>query len=436
MINLNELRDYRSLGDTDELERRAKQAAMDKRKQLEQEPTTMDWFTSAEPYGRALKSLGQSRYSDDSIGRNTFDAIGDFMTGQGAADRRLEEIQERQRIESLPTAERNAAIMDKSITQATDTIGVGMLAGPRAIGADLGKLAEAKSLATAKTRSGVDIGAGRDLTRVKTGWHEQAPGDWVYEIPDTGFKPKGGAVNPLASTMGEAYEHPEAYKAYPELANMPFKMDVLPGNTLGEYNPKAAGDRHGVKVSMETSPETMDTTVLHEAFGHGVQDIENRVGGTNLGSADAYKQIKISGLEDDIAMTTKDKHYKQILKENLTKELGDRDYSRMSMMDKSKLRTAATEKTQEQFGIDRMRKTKQEMEDTSSHAIYESDWGETESRTIENRLKAIKALREQGLTDAQIDQKVLNSPFKYDIDPDKLIDVGGTVEEYKRRSGI
>ncbi|RLB96046.1 MAG: hypothetical protein DRH90_24970, partial [Deltaproteobacteria bacterium] len=83
MINLNELRDYRSLGDTDELERRAKQAAMDKRKQLEQEPTTMDWFTSAEPYGRALKSLGQSRYSDDSIGRNTFDAIGDFMTGQG-----------------------------------------------------------------------------------------------------------------------------------------------------------------------------------------------------------------------------------------------------------------------------------------------------------------------------------------------------------------
>ena len=187
---------------------------------------------------------------------------------------------------------------------------------------------------------------------------------------------------------------------------------------------------------METSPETMDTTVLHEAFGHGVQDIENRVGGTNLGGADAYKQIKISGLEDDIAMTTKDKHYKQILKENLTKELGDRDYSRMSMMDKSKLRTAATEKTQEQFGIDRMRKTKQEMEDMSSHAIYESDWGETESRTIENRLKAIKALREQGLTDAQIDQKVLNSPFKYDIDTDKLIDVGGTIKEYKRRSGI
>lgn len=92
---------------------------------------------------------------------------------------------------------------------------LGMFAGLKSSTADLGAHEAAQAMETA--------GKSPEEILKATGWFKGSDGGWRYEISDAGAKLKAPIGDiPEGSkehTLGNMYEHPELFKAYPELAN-------------------------------------------------------------------------------------------------------------------------------------------------------------------------------------------------------------------------
>ena len=168
---------------------------------------------------------------------------------------------------------------------------VGMLAGPLSKTANLAALKEAQSLLGNGERMG-------DIWK-KTGWFQGPEGGWRYEIPDKAASlieniPKSSYdANRLSfpmmeglykqpgipnRTLGLTLDHPELYKAYPELQSIPVQGTGLNVGLLGSY------DEEAKKMFLAGGfPENVRSTALHEAQ-HAIQGIENtpRGGNTNM----------------------------------------------------------------------------------------------------------------------------------------------------------
>lgn len=75
--------------------------------------------------------------------------------------------------------------------------------------------------------------------------------------------------NPNARTIGEAIDHPELFKAYPELANRPFGIEDLGPTVRGSLDPYT--DK--ITLSSKLAPADQRSTMVHE-LNHAAQEIE------------------------------------------------------------------------------------------------------------------------------------------------------------------
>lgn len=152
------------------------------------------------------------------------------------------------------------------------------MAGPRSQTAALDTLADAQRR--------FDAGEDADAIYQDTGWVRGQDGRWRYEIPDD--------INAIdfgdrsASTLGQVYDNPRLYAAYPELRDMPvYFADTAYG---GGYNPQA------ITLNAAYSDQQAKKALIHEVQ-HAIQDIEGfAVGGApdTVQQQIAYEMGKMS----------------------------------------------------------------------------------------------------------------------------------------------
>jgi len=170
----------------------------------------------------------------------------------------------------------------------------GIMAGPKALTADLAALARAREMQTA--------GRAMEDIRADTGWFEgpKLPGKngWRFEIPDQEavYRPGGvvaelkrqGIPDPWQSQTGFAapvrdfMSHRELFDAYPELGNKILYIDptLKEQGYLGTYGTRWGPDTLSLNTEIAPRPEGGKSVLLHELM-HGVQRIEDFPRGGN-----------------------------------------------------------------------------------------------------------------------------------------------------------
>lgn len=152
------------------------------------------------------------------------------------------------------------------------------MAGPRSQTAALDTLADAQRR--------FDAGEDADAIYQDTGWVRGQDGRWRYEIPDDINAIDFGGHS--ASTLGQVYDNPRLYAAYPELRDMPVSFaDTSYG---GGYNPQA------ITLNAAYTDQQAKEALIHEVQ-HAIQDIEGfAVGGApdTVQQQIAYEMGKMS----------------------------------------------------------------------------------------------------------------------------------------------
>jgi hypothetical protein len=136
--------------------------------------------------------------------------------------------------------------------------------------------------------------------------------EWGKQIPDTGAVLNKEAFDKLqvmkATPLSAVLDHPELYKAYPDLKNLSVEQlgVIFRGpNTMGLYDPtKDLIELNKHYVSGDKGYKDALSTLLHEVQ-HSIQKRENWPGGTNPGqfapSSTKRIQSSLNKLEDDLA---------------------------------------------------------------------------------------------------------------------------------------
>jgi len=135
---------------------------------------------------------------------------------------------------------------------------LGMFGGPNAKTADLRKLKMAEEWEAR--------GINPETIRSGTSWFKGADGQWRFEIPDNNSRMIGDPTK--RDWTANQFEHPELYKAYPELR----KGSVGPlDQNLVDQGFHAINHGNGSISLGTTKPQR--STMLHE-LQHGIQNIE------------------------------------------------------------------------------------------------------------------------------------------------------------------
>ena len=159
-------------------------------------------------------------------------------------------------------------------------------AGERAMTANVEKLKKAKAM-VAKAEAAEEKPDMKDVYQ-KTGWHLGADGKWRFEIPDNldeidaaKFPEEGYAI-----PLGEIYNNPKLYEAYPWLADVMVQSEPMEEQTLGvaagegyiAINSNMLGDGikqeitiNGIKYKRVVSK---DGTKAGKFFSHGDEFVE------------------------------------------------------------------------------------------------------------------------------------------------------------------
>lgn len=170
-------------------------------------------------------------------------------------------------------------------------------AGERAMTANIEKLKEAKAM-VAKAEAAEEKPDMKDVYQ-KTGWHLGADGKWRFEIPDNldeidaaKFPEEGYAI-----PLGEIYNNPKLYEAYPWLADVMVQSEPMEEQTLGvaagegyiAINSNMLGDGikqeitiNGIKYKRVVSK---DGTKAGKFFSHGDEFVEYALNHGIKGSA-------------------------------------------------------------------------------------------------------------------------------------------------------
>lgn len=182
-------------------------------------------------------------------------------------------------------------------------------AGERARTADRSSLERAQQMESmgrdaVPDRNGNQPGSPED-THMATGWHRGVDGKWRFEIDDSQAKVNtrrliAGRTAPL----GDVLDHPQLMDAYPELANVPVRVDpTMTG--YGAYSPAdnsitiRAPDRYEAEhdaakswteASTGTGDRTLKSVLLHE-IQHAIQNHEGFARG---GSAKEFMQPRLA----------------------------------------------------------------------------------------------------------------------------------------------
>lgn len=138
-----------------------------------------------------------------------------------------------------------------------------------------------------------------------TGWHKRADKKWRFEISDrpatlyedvrqglpfTGDVRRGWARGDVDTRLGELLNHPELYRAYPDLMNVPVsrmatKDAMAIENPRGSYIP----EQQRIYLREDLSPEQARQTLLHE-IQHGIQQAERFSPGGSTTTRDVIKR--------------------------------------------------------------------------------------------------------------------------------------------------
>lgn len=170
-------------------------------------------------------------------------------------------------------------------------------AGESAMTVNVEKLKEAKAM-VAKAEAAEEKPDMKDIYQ-KTGWHLGADGKWRFEIPDNldeidaaKFPEEGYAI-----PLGEIYNNPKLYEAYPWLADVMVQSEPMEEQTLGvaagegyiAINSNMLGDGikqeitiNGIKYKRVVSK---DGTKAGKFFSHGDEFVEYALNHGIKGSA-------------------------------------------------------------------------------------------------------------------------------------------------------
>lgn len=262
--------------------------------------------------------------------------------------------------------------------------GAGMIAGPKAISANLDKLGLAKKLKK--------LGASREKIWKETGWFQYAndfdAGDkgWRFEIPDIEPATKG-AYTDLGEKMiageelplGKGLQHEELIRAYPtEVFSSTLSRGGLPEGVRGQFRKNQPPLRGG---AVTTRLKDTDFSVLHET-SHLVQAAESEfVGG---GSPAGIQKLARTAAED-IAQ---------------------------------KLRAAKTPDEIE-FWRKQLFEAADIAENRAGRAdkLYQQIAGEQEARMVQRRARMIAVYKGMGYTDEQIKRALTNQPPWKNLEP-------------------
>jgi hypothetical protein len=146
------------------------------------------------------------------------------------------------------------------------------------------KLADREALQLAKSMA--EGGASRKDVLQKTGWFQQH-GDWKYEIDDSkagltepardallGNKGEFGGPNDIGRGASDLFQHPELFKAHPDIADTPAHAKLDYQFAGGQYHPET-----GLQVTADRTAKVKDIG-LHE-LQHNVQRVEGFPRGGN-----------------------------------------------------------------------------------------------------------------------------------------------------------
>jgi hypothetical protein len=128
-----------------------------------------------------------------------------------------------------------------------------------------------------------------------TGRHELVPGrPWMQEIPDKNSSFVGFQGGKTDGTVGEAFNAPRLYEAYPSLKGTELVMDPkLSGR--GEMR-RYVRDPQRMQIALNpdriTDAGDIRSTLLHEIGGHGVANIE----GWPIGTKPNYSPLSLDAL--------------------------------------------------------------------------------------------------------------------------------------------
>lgn len=171
-----------------------------------------------------------------------------------------------------------------------------------ALKAIIGGGAAAGVLGTPQDSEAVNIGPrgfgnlfGGELTDATKGAFRGADDMLRYEIPDNTMKMNKNFLREFlnsdsstgaTSYLGDAVEHPQLFKAYPELADMDLTVNRLPTGQRprGEFYPPS-----GMMDAKASNLRELMDTINHEQQ-HGVQSLEGFSGGSNPASAGSFNQ--------------------------------------------------------------------------------------------------------------------------------------------------
>ncbi len=155
-----------------------------------------------------------------------------------------------------------------------------MFGGIEAKTADLDQLAVARRLETSTEHDGTPVSP--EHIWKETGWMRGPDNQWRFEIPDTGAKWKAGTrrqtgdsaiqFDPTwtSSKLGDLLDHPELFKAYPDLAEMPLSAvprQLAAAGYAGGYTPGA-----GIMLAPGEAGNALSSG-LHEVQ-HAIQEKE------------------------------------------------------------------------------------------------------------------------------------------------------------------
>jgi hypothetical protein len=145
-------------------------------------------------------------------------------------------------------------------------------------GVDKAAAVDTQALRVAQTMAAA--GASPETIWTRTGHYQDAFGNWRFEIPDQGARlvaPPGTT----GTTAGQAFEHPEAYRQYPELEKLPVRFQPMRPGSSGVLYRDASGQPAFMQInSLDPASEQLKT-FLHEGQ-HSIQNYEGLPGGAQV----------------------------------------------------------------------------------------------------------------------------------------------------------
>lgn len=205
-------------------------------------------------------------------------------------------------------------------------------------------------------------GASRDEIWRETGWFQgDADGKWRFEIDDSKANFRDfDKLKDNPTRAGDAFDHDELYKAYPELRDdVTFGSGKMKSRIQGIHNPKNKA------ITINARAQDPRSTALHE-LQHSVQRIEGYARGGSLKAAREIKRLA----HDELRAV-----YRSLV------EVADDVRKMQTRGDRAGLNRLRAK----QHELVKRKNSLERISEAEPEEIYKNIAGEVEARKVENR---------------------------------------------------